>query len=82
MNPRSSTLSPADNTFVLCVANDGYEVSLETRKIYERILDAAAPTGFMRVVDESGEDYLFPASLFSPISLPADLAKVVHDLGV
>ena len=82
MNPKSSTSSPSDDAFVLCVANDGYEVSLETRKIYERLPDETMPAGFVRVIDESGEDYLFPASLFSPISLSADLAKVVHNLAV
>ena len=57
--------------FVLCVQNKGYEVSLEQRKLY---LIAAPrpndPPAMTRVVDESGEDYLYPAGLFVPIDLP------------
>lgn len=62
--------------FVVCLKNDGYEASLEPRKLYLKIADKEAETHKMlRVVDESGEDYLFPASLFSPISLPQTLVK-------
>lgn len=60
-------------SFVLCIASGGYEASLEPRKIY-RVLDdeRAATDGMMRVIDESGEDYLFPADLFVPIEVPAE----------
>lgn len=62
--------------FVVCLRNDGYEASLEPRKIYQTLTDKEAETHkLLRVVDESGEDYLFPASLFSPISLPQTLVK-------
>ena len=62
--------------FVVCLRNDGYEASLEPRKLYQTISDKDAESHKMlRVVDESGEDYLFPASLFSPISLPQTLVK-------
>jgi len=62
--------------FVVCLKNDGYKASLEPRKIYQTIPDKEAESHKMlRVVDESGEDYLFPASLFSPISLPQTLVK-------
>ena len=58
--------------------NDGYEVSLERRKIYLTLRDAdAAAQDQVRVIDESGEDYLFPAALFVPIELPAALRKAV-----
>jgi len=47
--------------FVLCLRNDGYEVSLERRKIYQALPDAdAAKHKQLRVIDESGEDYLYP----------------------
>ena len=47
---------------MLCLRNDGYEVSLERRKIYTALPDAeAARHGQVRIIDESGEDYLFPA---------------------
>ena len=57
--------------FMLCVRNDDYPASLEVRKIYRLIQDeAAAARQFVRVVDESGEDYLYPASYFVAIELP------------
>jgi len=66
----------ASTQFVVCVRNKGYEASLEPRKIYQALSDKEAEGHKMlRVIDESGEDYLFPASLFSPISLPQTLAK-------
>ncbi|MCI0653147.1 MAG: hypothetical protein L0Y39_01525 [Methylococcaceae bacterium] len=60
--------------FVICVDNHGYEVSLEMRKLYEVIADPDAEQhGQIRVIDESGEDYLYPARAFSRISLPEDV---------
>lgn len=57
--------------FAVCVKNDGYEASLERNKIYAVIFDAdAAKEGDVRVIDESGEDYLFPAEWFVPIAVP------------
>ena len=57
--------------FVLCVKNDAYPVSLEVRKVYRVISDPeAASRGFVRVIDESGEDYLYPQELFLPLELP------------
>ena len=62
--------------FVVCIKNNGYEASVEPRKIYQVISDKEAESHKMiRVIDESGEDYLFPASLFSPISLPQTLVN-------
>lgn len=62
--------------FVVCINNEGYQASLVPRKIYQVVPDKEAENHKMlRVIDESGEDYLFPASLFSPISLPQTLIK-------
>lgn len=62
--------------FVVCINNEGYQASLEPRKIYQIVPDKEAEKHKMlRVIDESGEDYLFPASFFSPISLPQALIK-------
>jgi len=62
--------------FVVCLRSNGYEASLEPRKIYQVLSDKEAESHKMlRVIDETGEDYLFPASLFSPISLPQTLVK-------
>jgi hypothetical protein len=62
--------------YVVCITNDGYDVSLEPRKIYRAIPDdTAASHQMIRVVDESGEDYLYPADFFAPISLPEKLVE-------
>ena len=64
--------------FLICVDNKGYAVSLETRKIYLALPDATAlKHGQVRVIDESGEDYLYPKSLFLPITVPASLRKAI-----
>jgi hypothetical protein len=64
--------------FVVCLKNKGYEVSLEPRKIYQVLPDPdAARHRQLRVIDESGDDYLYPASYFSPIALPQPVRKAV-----
>ena len=61
---------------VVCISNIGYEVSLEPRKLYEVLPDPdAAKHGQLRVVDESGEDYLYPASRFVTVELSQPAAK-------
>lgn len=56
--------------FLVCVRNDGYPESLEQRKLYQVLPDAkAARVGFVRVVDESREDYLYPKAFFAPVRL-------------
>ena len=56
--------------FVVCIENEGYEASLELHKIYRTVPDkAAAADGDLRVIDESGEDYLFPAAYFVPVQV-------------
>jgi hypothetical protein len=63
---------------MLCLRNDGYEVSLERRKIYTALPDAeAARHGQVRIIDESGEDYLFPAKYFVPVDLPKAVRRAV-----
>ncbi len=63
---------------VVCVDNEGYAVSLEKRKIYVALRDAAADKhNMLRIVDESGEDYLYPKVLFRSIDLPLALRKAV-----
>jgi hypothetical protein len=57
--------------FVLCVKAGTYKASLEPRKVYRVVEDPVAEAkSLLRVVDETGEDYLFPASLFVPIEVP------------
>ena len=68
----------AEKFFAVCLKNKGFEVSLDTRKIYQVIPDLdAAKHRQLRVVDESGEDYLYPASYFAAIDLPMPLRKAV-----
>ncbi|MBI3163517.1 MAG: hypothetical protein HYZ24_02460 [Chloroflexi bacterium] len=69
-------MTKTSSQFVVCLKNDGYKASLESRKIYQTLPYKEAESHKMiRVIDESGENYLFPASLFSPISLPQTLIK-------
>jgi hypothetical protein len=64
--------------FVVCVENEGYPASLERRKIYLSLPDPAAEKGgLLRVIDESGEDYLYPKKLFSSIDLPPALGEML-----
>jgi hypothetical protein len=62
--------------YVLCIENRGHAETLEARKIYRMIDDADAETrGLVRVVDESGEDDLYPSTAFVPIEVPRAAVK-------
>jgi hypothetical protein len=63
---------------VVCVNNEGYPASLEKRKLYVTLRDAAAEKhGLIRIIDESGGDYVYPKVLFRPIALPQSVKKAV-----
>jgi hypothetical protein len=63
---------------VICLKNEGYAVSLERRKLYLSLADArAAKHGQIRVIDESGEDYLYPQDFFAAVELPQSLRRRV-----
>lgn len=63
---------------VICIDNEDYPASLETRKIYEAIPDPdAAKHKQIRVIDESGEDYLYPEHYFIPVSLPKNVEEAI-----
>jgi hypothetical protein len=63
--------------FLLCVKNEGYPASLEVRKVYQALTDpVAASRGFVRIVDESGEDYLYPSENFVAVELPQAAVRV------
>jgi hypothetical protein len=69
-----------DVDFVICIDNTDYPASLEKRKIYEAIPDAdAAKHGQIRVIDESGEDYLYPRECFVDANLPDKTRAAVVD---
>lgn len=64
--------------FVICVRNEGYPASLEIRKIYEMVPDrTSGEHGLVRVIDESGEDYLYPEGYFIPIDLPQSVKEAL-----
>ncbi len=63
---------------VVCIDNADYAVALERRKIYVALRDPQAQKqGLVRIVDESGEDYLYPQTLFRPITLSGALRKAI-----
>ena len=67
---------PSDKQFVVCIQNNGYEASLEKRKIYIAYRDESdEKQGLLRVLDESGEDYLYPSKYFRAIELPSEIAQ-------
>jgi hypothetical protein len=69
---------PQTKQFVVCVSNEGHTVSLEKRKIYVALRDAAAEKlGLVRIVDESGADYLYPKAFFRTIALPQAVKRAV-----
>lgn len=69
--------------FVVCVKNKGYAASLELRKLYQVVADdTAAKLGQIRVIDESGEDYLYPEEYFVPVQLPQSAEKAVRRAAV
>ncbi|GAI07927.1 unnamed protein product [marine sediment metagenome] len=62
--------------YVLCVNNEKYQASLEARKIYQCVPDPQAKAhGQIRVIDELGEDYLYPRGLFIPIEIPKEAIR-------
>ncbi|MDI7267650.1 MAG: hypothetical protein QME96_06620 [Myxococcota bacterium] len=64
----------AAGCYVICLSNRRYKASLIVRKVYVSVSDSDAERhGLLRVIDESGEDYLFPKSLFAAIDLPKDV---------
>jgi hypothetical protein len=81
---RSRKAAATRRQFVVCVRNEGYEASLERNKIYTVLPDSEAERdGDLRVIDESGEDYLFSADRFVAIEVPArvraSLLATAHD---
>lgn len=65
-----------DTEYVICRENSGYPASLELRKIYRRLSDPRAEAdGFLRIIDESGEDYLYPSRFFVSVTLPEGVAE-------
>lgn len=69
--------------FAICIQNGEYAGTLELRKVYEVLPDpGAADRNYLRVIDESGEDYLYPRSWFVPVSVPASVEQLLHELAI
>ena len=67
--------------YAVCVRNEDHQESLELRKIYEVLQDlSAAKHNMIRVIDEEGEDYLYPRDWFLPIELPHNIEEAIVDL--
>jgi hypothetical protein len=74
----SAGLKKSEARFALCVRNKDYPASLELRKVYQVLEDGqAAKLRQLRVIDESGEDYLYPEEYFVPIKLPQAAERAV-----
>ncbi len=64
--------------FAVCICNDGYEASLELRKIYQILPDAQSEKHrLLRVVDESGEGYLYPETFFAPVRVSKPVERAL-----
>jgi hypothetical protein len=71
-------MAKAAKRLFICLDNAGYEVSLERLKIYVLLPDAKAErTGYLRIIDESGEDYLYPRQRFIAAELPISTRRAV-----
>ena len=70
-------MNETHRTFFLCIKNRGYAASLQVRTVYRGLRDPEAEShGMLRIVDESGEDYLVPSALFVPIEVPEAAERV------
>jgi hypothetical protein len=74
-------MSERQRHFAVCIRNDEYEESLELKKIYELLTDSRAEEhNMVRVIDEEGEDYLYPRDWFLPIELPERIEQAILHL--
>lgn len=81
MSTHRRLTDPRRAGYVICVKNDGYLASLQLMKVYRRLPDVdAARHGQWRVIDEDGEDYLYPARYFVPVALPRAAARTLSAL--
>jgi len=78
-------LQDTDTRFAICTRNDDYE-DLQPLKIYQILPDELARNGYIRVIDESGKDYLYPDKYFIPIELPQTIKQtllaVSHNIAI
>jgi hypothetical protein len=80
-NVSSISRRQARTSFAICVNNAEYRASLELRKVYLVLADKEAAThSLLRIVDESGEDYLYPRNYFIPVSLPKPVQRALTQI--
>jgi hypothetical protein len=64
--------------FAICINDGGYLDDLKVRTVYQVLPDeSAARSNYLRVIDETGEDYLYPANLFVPIQVPREVEEAL-----
>jgi len=79
--PQIATAERPSSHFAICLRNDGYPASLELRKLYPVLEDPFADEhDLIRVVDESGEDYLFPNAYFARVELPQTIERALRKI--
>lgn len=79
---RKSAARPRNANYVVCINNDGYEASLEPRKLYEVLSDPEAQKhNRLRIVEESGDDYVYPGRFFAMIKLPHAVSQALRQAG-
>ena len=63
--------------FAICINNSGYSYDLNVKAVYQVLPDeSAAKSNYLRIIDETGEDYLYPASCFVPIAIPIEAEQI------
>jgi hypothetical protein len=73
------TRRPKSEGFAVCLRNRGFAASLEIRKLYPVLSDSdAEANNLIRVIDESGDDYLYPARLFQKLTLPTEIQRALR----
>ncbi|MGA7683690.1 MAG: hypothetical protein WCA58_01645 [Terriglobales bacterium] len=71
-------MKTSSNSFMICVRNESHPASLELRKLYELIPDPkASKLHLVRIIDESGEDYLYPEEYFVAVKLPQSVGRAI-----
>jgi hypothetical protein len=78
-NGSSKKKAAGASHYAVCVKNEGYPASLELHKIYQVLADKnSAALGLLRIIDESGEDYLYPSDYFVPIKVPRAVERAMR----
>src|SRR5205807_2327490 len=80
MKRTASARKTSRTSYVICIKNTDFPESLQLRKVYRRLPQTAADRGWWRIIDEEGEDYLYPSHYFIPVTLSPAIARAVSAL--